>query len=91
MRNIKRFCKATADLDLLISLDKINVQKTIVFMKRHKYFPRAPVPAEKLLDSLKKKVGTKKHLKAFTFIQNGVTLQTNFYNIQTFNLRLPYN
>lgn len=65
------FVRATADLDLMVSLDKENLKKIITFMRRNQYYPRAPVPATDLLDLKKREFWRKKkNLKAFTIIQN---------------------
>ncbi len=48
--NLHGFARATADLDLLISLDQDNVQKFILSMQDLGWRPRAPVPLQTFAD-----------------------------------------
>ena len=63
------YTRATMDLDLLVDLDEKNLQKVLAFMEQAKYVPRAPVPANELLDPKKRQAWyDEKNLRAFTFV-----------------------
>jgi len=68
--NLYGILRATADLDLFLWLqDKDNVLKFLSVMKRLGYRPRAPVPADELADSSKRRAWQQeKGAMVFTFI-----------------------
>jgi len=61
--------RLTIDLDLSVDMQEINLQRFLKAMKQLGLSPRAPVPAESLLDPLKREIMIKeKNALVFTFI-----------------------
>lgn len=61
--------RMTMDLDLSVDMRKDNIEKLLSVLKKQNLFPRAPVPAEILLD--KEKIETivkEKNALVFTFV-----------------------
>ena len=60
--------RLTADLDLMVSLDRDNIAKFVDVMDEFGYKPRIPVKAAELLDSQKRDYWLKeKNMKVFSF------------------------
>ncbi|MBI4994681.1 nucleotidyl transferase AbiEii/AbiGii toxin family protein [Candidatus Peregrinibacteria bacterium] len=69
--NLYGFSRFTGDIDILLALDKKNLDKVAVLMKRMGYVERLPVDVKELGD--KKKVENwvkKKGMTAYTFISD---------------------
>jgi len=67
--NLYGYVRFTGDLDLLIMLNKKNIQKMDRVMKKLGYYPRLPVSIHDLSDSKKvREWFKKKNLRAFTFM-----------------------
>jgi hypothetical protein len=63
--------RATMDIDAAISFHPTNIRKFLDIMLKQNMKPRAPVPAEILLDSIeRKKMIIEKGALVFTFIDN---------------------
>ncbi len=63
--------RATMDIDAAIAMNIENLEKFLAVMKRNSMVPRAPVPAEELLDPSKRTAMVKeKGAIVFTFIDN---------------------
>ncbi len=61
--------RMTLDLDLSVGMDTGNLERFLAVMKRLGLTPRAPVPAESILDPVKRKMMTEeKNALVFTFI-----------------------
>jgi len=61
--------RLTADLDLIIGLTPSNIKSAVKILKKIGYQPRLPVPAENILDPLKRKKWQEtKNLVAFSFV-----------------------
>jgi len=61
--------RLTMDIDISVSMDKENLQTLISTLKEIGMTPRAPIPAESLLDPEKRKIMTEeKGALVFTFI-----------------------
>ena len=60
--------RLTADLDLMISLDRKNVTKYLEVMKEFGYKPKLPVKAEELMDRDKREIWLKeRNMKVFSY------------------------
>jgi hypothetical protein len=60
--------RLTADLDLIIGLNPSNLKAAVEIFKKLGYEPRLPVPAENILDPIKRKEWREtKNLVAFSF------------------------
>ncbi|MEN8263260.1 MAG: hypothetical protein ABFR82_07340 [Nitrospirota bacterium] len=60
--------RLTADLDLMISLDRKNVAKFVGVMKEFGYKPKLPVKPEELMDRDKREVWLKeRNMKVFSY------------------------
>lgn len=60
--------RLTADLDLMISLDRKNVGKYVEVMKKLGYKPKLPVKAEELMNDDKRAIWLKeKNMKVFSY------------------------
>lgn len=61
--------RMTLDLDISVDMDHDNVHRFLSVMKSEKMTPRAPIPAETLLDSERvKKIVSEKNAFVFTFL-----------------------
>lgn len=68
--------RLTADLDLVLDLASENLRRFLDVLRRLRYRPRLPVPADQLLDPAKRRGWVKRrNLKAFTFICEGSPLE----------------
>ena len=69
--NLYGYNRFTGDIDILLALDKKNLEKMDKLMKKLGYTPRLPVQIHELRDTKKlKKWIREKGLKAYTFINN---------------------
>jgi len=69
--NLYGYNRFTGDIDILLALDKKNLEKMDALMKKLGYTPRLPVEIHELTDTKKLKTWIKeKGLKAYTFINN---------------------
>lgn len=69
--NLHGFARATADLDILISMDDENVTKFIKAMKLLKLLPKVPVKIEEFKDKSKRhRWKTKKNMQVFSLINS---------------------
>ena len=59
--------RMTADLDLMVDLEKENVLKTVDILKSLGYVPKIPENPENLANQEKREEWKKKNMKAFTF------------------------
>jgi acylphosphatase len=67
--NLHGFARATADLDILISMEDENVAKFIKAMKASKMLPKVPVKIEEFADKSKRhRWRTEKNMKVFSLI-----------------------
>ena len=65
--NIHGYSRATGDLDIMLSLEKDNLEKLIELLKTLDFIPRIPVKIEELKDPEKVKTWKKeKNLKVFS-------------------------
>jgi len=63
--------RATMDIDTAVSLEKGNLEKFLKVMTEHNMVPRAPVPAEYILDAeQRRKMIQEKNALVFTFIDH---------------------
>ena len=63
--------RATMDIDAAVSLEHENLVRFLSVMKKHQMVPRVPVPAEDLLDPIKReKMVEEKGALVFTFIDS---------------------
>ena len=61
--------RVTMDIDISVSMDRENLQELISTLKELGMTPRAPIPAESLLDPVKRKIiAEEKGALVFTFI-----------------------
>ncbi len=68
--------RMTADLDLVVDLDRDNLTRLVAALESAGYRPRLPVPAADLLDEQKRAVWIgEKHLVAFTYLNPKVPYQ----------------
>ena len=69
--NLYGYNRFTGDIDILLALDKKNLEKMDKLMKKLGYTPRPPVEIHELTDTSKLKTWIKgKGLKAYTFINS---------------------
>lgn len=69
--NLYGYNRFTGDIDILLALDKNNLEKMDILMQKMGYIPRLPVEIQELYDTKKLKQWIKeKGLKAYTFINN---------------------
>lgn len=59
--------RMTADLDLMVDLEKENVLKTVNILRSLGYVPKIPENPENLANQEKREEWKKKNMKAFTF------------------------
>ena len=65
--NLHGFNRTTGDLDILISLDSVNIKKLIELIKSLKWKPRIPVKVEEFADIKMRKAWIKKKgMKVFS-------------------------
>jgi hypothetical protein len=63
--------RATMDIDAAVAMDDTNLQRLLRVLKRQNMVPRAPVPAETILDPAKRRAMVEdKGALVFTFIDN---------------------
>jgi len=61
--------RVTLDLDISICMEEANITRFLKLMKKLGLVPRAPVPAETLIDSVaRQKIVREKHAVVFTFL-----------------------
>ena len=73
--NLHGIPRMTYDIDLMILLDAININKLIKILKAWKYYPRAPVKAEDLADEkIRGNWIRDKKMTAFTFVNDNEPL-----------------
>lgn len=66
--NLHGIPRVTQDIDIIIALEKTNIEKIIRILEEMGFVPRLPVKSEELTDADMRNIWvTEKNLKAFTF------------------------
>src|SRR3989338_209407 len=68
--NLHGFNRTTGDLDILISLDSVNIKKLIELIKSLKWKPRIPVKVEEFADIKMRKAWIKKKGMKVFYVYN---------------------
>jgi len=75
--NFHQVQRATVDLDLILLLEKYNVEKFAQLMKKLGYLPRVPVNPSDLADPVQRKLWTtEKGMTVFSFYHNKNSFET---------------
>ncbi len=99
--NIHGYSRATGDLDIMLSLEKDNLEKLIELLKTLDFIPRIPVKIEELKDPEKVKTWKKeKNLKVFSvynldnvfehidiMVENYIDFESAYSNREVFTAR----